>query len=204
MCKDEIKEMNIEQANRMGKVGKFRDAELLYLRVDEAGAAIEMYQKQRKFDEVIRLVSVNRPDTLKEMHHSIAEQLANEGALKNAERHYVDAGEWLSAVDMYSSSDMWKDAIRVAKYYGGPTSQNRVAYAWALSLGEGGGSTRQLQKHGLLEPAIEYAIETGDFRYAFELARSGLPSKLPDIHLENAMYLEDEERFPEAEAGEMM
>ncbi len=204
MSKDEIKEMNTEQANRMENVGRFRDAELLYLRADKADTAIEMYRKQRMFDEVIRLVSVYHPDTLKEVQHSLAKQLENEGTLKNAESHYVDAGEWLSAVDMYSSSDMWEDAIRMVKHYGGPTSQKRIAYAWASSLGVGGNSNsaRQLQKHGLLEPAIEYAIETGDFRYAFELARSWLPSKLPGIHLKYAMYLEDEERFSEAEAGE--
>ncbi len=202
MSKDKIKAMNTEQANRMEKFGKLRDAELLYLRVDEPDAAIDMYRKHKKIDEVIRLVSVHRPDKMKEMHRLLAEQLSSEGKLKNAERHYIEANEWLSAIDMYSSADMWEDAIRVAKHNGGPTSQNRVAYSWALSLGEGG--TQRIQKHGLLEPAIEHAIEAGDFQNAFKLAHAGLPSKLPDIHLKHAMYLEDEEHFPEAEAGEII
>ncbi len=201
MSKDEVQVIHIEQATRMKKAGKLRDAEYLYLRINEIDSAIGMYKEKRIYDEVIRLVSVHRPESAKEIHHLLAEQFSNEGALKNAEHHFVDAGEWLNAIHMYSSADMWEDAIRVAKYHGGPTSQNRVAYAWALSLGECG--TQRLREHGLLEPAIEYALEIRDFRYAFELARAGLPSKLQDIHLKNAMYLEDEERFQDAEAGEI-
>lgn len=35
---------------------------------------------------------------------------------------------------------------------------------------------------------------------AFELTRAGLKTKLPEVHLKYAMFLEDEGRFQEAEA----
>lgn len=35
-----------------------------------------------------------------------------------------------------------------------------------------------LTKLGLIEPAIDYAVESGAFEHAFELARSSLPRKL--------------------------
>lgn len=50
---------------------------------------------------------------------------------------------------------------------------------------------------GLIEPAIEYATESGAFDHALELAQSCCPSKLPGIHLKHALFLEDEERFKE-------
>ena len=67
-----------------------------------------------------------------------------------------------------------------------------------LSLG-GDAGAKLLTKQGLIEPAIDYAVESGAFDHAFELARSACPEKLSDVHLKHALYLEDEERYKEAE-----
>ncbi len=53
------------------------------------------------------------------------------------------------------------------------------------------------RKQGLIEPAIEYATESGAFDHALELAQACCPAKLPGIHLKHALFLEDEERFKE-------
>lgn len=37
------------------------------------------------------------------------------------------------------------------------------------------------------------------FDFAFELAKSSMKDKIPEINLKYAMYLEDEGRYPEAE-----
>lgn len=50
---------------------------------------------------------------------------------------------------------------------------------------------------GLIEPAIEYATESGAFDHALELAQACCPAKLSGIHLKHALFLEDEERFKE-------
>ena len=199
-CMDEaeVGALYIDQAHRMAANGKFKDAEKLFLTVNEHDRAINMYKKARKYDHMIRLVKKHRPDMIVETHLHLAQQLEMEGNLKEAERHYVDAGEWESAVNMYRSNDMWDEAFHVAKFRGGQSAANRVAYAWALSLGGEAGS-KLLSKLGLTEQAIDYAIDSGAFDHAFQLARSSLRSKLPDVHLKHALYLEDEGRFKEAE-----
>ncbi|CAM9289225.1 unnamed protein product, partial [Laminaria digitata] len=160
--------------------------------------AIAMYKKAKRYDAMVRLVAKHRPDILKETHQYLAQQLEMDGSLKEAEQHYAEAGEWLSAVNMYRSSDMWNDALRVAKFHGGHSAHKRVAYAWALALG-GDAGAKLLNKQGLIEPAIEYATESGAFDHALELAQACCPAKLPGIHLKHALFLEDEERFKEAE-----
>ena len=58
-----------------------------------------------------------------------------QGNFKLAEKHYVEAQDWGSAVNMYRANDAWDDAIRVAKLHGGVNASKKVAYAWAVSLG---------------------------------------------------------------------
>ena len=38
------------------------------------------------------------------------------------------------------------------------------------------------------------------FEFAFDLARTAMKTKMPDIHMKHAMYLEDEGNFAKAEA----
>ena len=58
----------------------------------------------------------------------------------------------------------------------------QVAYAWAISLGGEDGAVL-LKKLGLLDPAIDYAMESGAFAQAFELTKAGNKLKLPEVHL---------------------
>ena len=195
----EVSLLYISHAQKLEAEGNLKDAEQLYLTVDEPDLAINMYKKQRKYDAMVQLVEKHRRELLKETHQYLAQHLESEGSLRDAEHHYCEAGEWLSAVNMYRTNDMWEEAMRIAKLHGGPNASKRVAYAWALSLG-GDAGAKLLTKQGLIEPAIDYAIESGAFDHAFELARSACPGKLPDVHLKHALYLEDEERYKEAEA----
>merc|ERR550514_1370388 len=55
-------------------------------------------------------------------------------------------------------------------------------------------------KHGLIDIAIDYAVEHGNFDHAFQLAsHSSAKHKIPDIHLKRALALEDDEQFKQAE-----
>ena len=38
------------------------------------------------------------------------------------------------------------------------------------------------------------------FEFAFDLARTSMKNKMPEIHLKHAMYLEDEGKYKEAES----
>lgn len=76
-----------------------------------------------------------------------------------------------------------------------------------MSLGSTDGP-QLLKKLGLVEHAIDYAIDSSAFPHAFDIARLCAQHKLSEIHLKYAMYLEDEGHFKEAEeefihAGDM-
>ena len=71
-------------------------------------------------------------------------------------------------------------------------SELQVAFAWASSI-EPKEGTQLLIKLGLLDSAIEYALESGAFAQAFQLCQApAAQHKMPDCHLKYAMYLEDE------------
>lgn len=69
---------------------------------------------------MIRLVAKYRPQMLKDTHLSIAQRIEKDGNsnYKLAEDHYISAGAWHGAVEMYKSNGMWEDAVRVCKLYG--------------------------------------------------------------------------------------
>lgn len=199
MTQAEVAMLYITQAHRLEAASKFKDAERLYVMVHEPDLAINMYKKNRRYEDMIRLVTSYRKDLLTETHLHLAQQLETEGSFKLAEKHYVEASDWGSAVNMYRANDMWDDAIRVAKAHGGVNASKKVAYAWAVSLG-GEAGAKLLTKFGLIDQAIDYATESGAFEHAFTLANASKTDKLAEVHLKYAMYLEDEGRFEEAEA----
>lgn len=59
-----------------------------------------MYKRAKRYDAMLRLVEKHRPEILKETHQFLGQQFEIDGNLKEAERHYAEAGEWLSAVNM--------------------------------------------------------------------------------------------------------
>ena len=198
MKEGEVALLYINQAQKLESKGRLKEAEKLYLAVKEKDLAINMYKKHRRFDEMIRLVSSHRPDLLKETHQFLAQTLEMEGSLPEAENHYVEAQEWHSAVNMYRSNELWDDAIRVAKFYGGIQACKRVTIALIMAIGVVEGS-KYLSKHQLVDAAIEHATENGAFDIAVDLATHNSPKKLTEIYLKHALLLEDDDRFREAE-----
>ncbi|XP_078598147.1 intraflagellar transport protein 172 homolog [Branchiostoma floridae x Branchiostoma japonicum] len=199
MKPEDVAVLYITQAQQLESQGRYREAERLYITVDEPDLAITMYKKLRRYDDMIRLVRMHHKDLLQDTHLHLAKELESEGNFRQAEHHYLEAKDWKSAVNMYRTNDMWDEAYRVAKSHGGPNASKQVAYLWAKSLG-GDSAVKLLTKFGLLEAAIDYAAENCAFDFAFDLSRTAMKNKLPEIHLKHAMYLEDEGKFKEAEA----
>ena len=56
--KSEVSKMYIGQAQELEEQGRFKEAEKLYISVQEPDLAISMYKKQRQYDNMIRLVQV--------------------------------------------------------------------------------------------------------------------------------------------------
>nr|XP_025839786.1 intraflagellar transport protein 172 homolog isoform X1 [Vulpes vulpes] len=199
MRPEDVSVLYITQAQEMEKQGKYREAERLYVTVEEPDLAITMFKKHKLYEDMIRLVGKHHPDLLSDTHLHLGKELEAEGRLQEAEYHYLEAQEWKATVNMYRSSGLWEEAYRVAKAHGGANAHKHVAYLWAKSLG-GESAVRLLNKLGLLEAAIDHAADNCSFEFAFELSRLALKHKTPEIHLRYAMYLEDEGKFEEAEA----
>ncbi|MBN3325630.1 IF172 protein, partial [Atractosteus spatula] len=199
MTQEDVSALYISRAQELEKQGKYKDAERLFATVDEPDLAITMYKKNKMYDDMIRLVAKHHRDLLTETHLHLAKELEGESRFQEAEYHFLEAKEWKAAVNMYRVNDMWDEAYRVAKAHGGANAHKQVAYLWAKSLG-GEAAVKLLNKFGLLDTAIDFAADNCSFDFAFELARLSMKHKIPDIHLKNAMFLEDEGRFTEAEA----
>ena len=189
----------LKRAKELEANQRHKEAEKMYLAARQPDDAVDMYRRARKYDQMIRLVRIYREERLEETHALLAQQLEADGNLREAERQYLEAKDWKSAVRMYRASEQWEDAVRVAKAGGGGAASKQVAYAWANSLGGEQGAAL-LNKFKLLDGGIDHACETGDFSHAFELAeRGGAKRKIPDVELKYAMFLEDEGRFADAE-----
>ncbi|KAJ3089478.1 hypothetical protein HK102_006328 [Quaeritorhiza haematococci] len=199
MSPDEVAFLYVSQAREMEARGKLKEAEKLYLTVGEPDLAINMYKNHKQYDHMIRLVTAYHKDLLDETHLYLAKTLETEGNLRQAEHHYIEGKDWKSAINMYCANNMYEEAYRVGKAYGGPNSAKQVAYLWARSLG-GESAVKLLTKFGLLDAAIDFATENLAFDFAFELSRFTADKlKLAEVHYKHAMFLEDEGKFKEAE-----
>jgi intraflagellar transport protein 172 len=161
-----------------------------------------MYRKREEFEQMLRLVSKYSKEHLTDTYKIIAEQFELKGNLKKAEHYYVEAKMWTSAMSMYRQLEKWEDAKRVAKAHGGKQAFEKVVLAQAHATFKESGAeagAQLLAKHGLVEIAIDYAIEHSNFQHAFELAEHSAKHKIPDIHLKKALALEDDEQFKLAE-----
>uniref|UniRef100_A0A1A8U1D0 Intraflagellar transport protein 172 homolog n=1 Tax=Nothobranchius furzeri TaxID=105023 RepID=A0A1A8U1D0_NOTFU len=198
MTEEEVTALYVSKAQDLENDGKLKEAERLFSAVNQADLAITMYKKNRMFDDVIRLVAKHHPDLLSTTHLHLAKELEDESRFREAEYHLMEAGEWKMAILMYRDHDMWEDAHRVAKSHGGAGAQKQLTFMWAQSLG-GEAAVKLLNRFSLLDYAIDFATNNYFFDFAFDLARLSRKEKIPDIHLKQAIYLEDEERLPEAE-----
>ncbi|XP_021109553.1 intraflagellar transport protein 172 homolog [Heterocephalus glaber] len=170
MRPEDVSVLYITQAQEMERQGKYREAERLYVTVEEPDLAITMFKKHKLYDDMIRLVGKHHPDLRSDTHLHLGKELEAEGRLQEAEYHYLEAQEWKATVNMYRSSGLWEEAYRVAKTHGGANAHKHVAYLWAKSLG-GEAAVRLLHKLGLLEAAIDHAAEN----WAAELSIKFLP-----------------------------
>merc|ERR1719247_3518108 len=202
MSPHERTELYISLANSLETSNKLSEAEQLYLLVNEFDLAINMYKKREEYEQMLRLVSKYRKELLNDTYKHIAEQYEMKGNLKKAEHYYVEAKMRTSAMSMYRQLEKREDAKRVAKVHGGKSSFEKVVLAQAHATFKEQGAEAGallLAKHGLIEIAIDYAVEHSNFQHAFELANHSAKHKLPDIHLKKALALEDDEQFKLAE-----
>mmetsp|Transcript_43825 Transcript_43825/g.127597 ORF Transcript_43825/g.127597 Transcript_43825/m.127597 type:complete len:803 (-) Transcript_43825:142-2550(-) len=201
MSAHERTELYVALAQDLEHQNKLTEAEQLYTMVNEYDLAINMYKKRDEYEQMLRLVSRYRKEFLNDTYKHIAEQFELKGNLTKAEHYYVEAKMWTSAMSMYRNMERWEDAKRVAKLHGGKQTFEKVVLAQAQACWKEHGAeagAQLLAKHGLIDLAIDYAVEHSNFAHAFELAAHAT-HKLPDIHLKKALALEDDEQYKLAE-----
>ncbi|KNC30792.1 Intraflagellar transport protein osm-1 [Lucilia cuprina] len=195
---EEMRDLFVNLAAGLEEQGKYRDAEKVLLAVNEPDLAIAMYKRRELYDSMIRLVERYHKDLLENTHQHLGRTLESKGKFKNAEVHYLAAGDWKSVVHMYCTAGRWEDGYRVAKQKGTDGASNQVAYMWAKSMPVES-AVRLLTKLSLLDTAVGFACDSGQFDFAMDLCRFAGKST-DEVHLKIAMSLEDEGKFEQAEA----
>ncbi|KRY41446.1 Intraflagellar transport protein -like protein [Trichinella spiralis] len=190
MDEDEVNEVYLKEAQDLEKRGLLRDAERLYCAIEQPNRAISMYKQAGQHEQMMRLIEQYHSDHLDKAHNHLAQELQEEEKYKEAEIHYLTAGNWKQAVKMYKSVSNWEDAYRVAKQYGKEEGAANVAYLWAEAV-KGESAVRLLQKLNMLERVIDIACEKNNFDFAAELCRLGLKSKLNYVYMKQAFRFEE-------------
>eukprot|EP00056_Hartaetosiga_gracilis_P018831 m.12051 g.12051 ORF g.12051 m.12051 type:complete len:1743 (+) comp7113_c0_seq1:45-5273(+) len=196
--KEDVADLYLKKAQELEEQHKYKDAEKLYVSVDEPDYAINMYKRINQHDDMIRLIEKYHPDLLADTFDHLANELRDGEKYAQAETYYVRGGKWKDAVNMYRTADMWEDAHRVAKIRGGDEAGKQVGYLWAKSLG-GDSAVKLLEKLNMVSEGIDFACDQGAFDFAFELARLKAKNRLSDVHFKYAMYFEEEGQLARAE-----
>ncbi|XP_072763581.1 intraflagellar transport protein 172 homolog isoform X3 [Anoplolepis gracilipes] len=208
MKSDEANQVLMRHAENLQQAGELRHAEALYVAIGDHDAAIAMYRKAGHRGDMIRLVTEHRPDLLQTTHAHLARELDAVGKPREAEEHFLGAGDWRGAVTAYRSANMWEDALRVAKKASGEKAAQQVALMWARTLAPELGA-RLLMRLNYLDPCLQLACEASLFEWALEIVKYGTVDQKKEVHYRHAMALEDEGRFADAEkefvqAGKVM
>lgn len=126
MSHEEANEVLAKHATALCETGEIKHAEELYLAIGEHDAAIAMYKKAGRRTDMVRLVGKYRPNLLEPTHVLLARELDASGKPREAENHYLAAGDWRGAVTAYRSANMWEDALRIAKQNAGDNAAQQV------------------------------------------------------------------------------
>lgn len=195
--KNIVRDMFIDIAMKLEEEKKLRDAEKVFLTINEPDLAIAMYKRVEQYDSMIRLVEQYHHDLVESTHLHLAKELEVKGKFKSAEIHFIASGNWKTAVHMYGNANLWEEAYRVAKQKGVDGAANQVAYMWSRTLPVDG-AFKLLSKMNLIDDAINFACNANQYDFALELCRLSNRSS-DDVHLKIAMNHEDDGKFAEAE-----
>ena len=171
MDQNEIETIFMAKAEPMVDNGELVVAEEILILIEKEDGAIAMYKKQRKWEDMIRLVRQYHPDLVEKSYQAVGKALEDENSYSQAEKYYLRGKDWRSVVKMFQRQGMWEDAYRVSRIHAGDTAEKQIAYLWARSLG-GDSAIKLLNRLGQLEAVIEIAATNGAFDFAFELAKA--------------------------------
>lgn len=185
-----MEEKLLEYAKNYERSKEYKFAEKIYIEIKKPEQAIKMYKNLQNWDKMLRLFSLYRPENMKNAHYLIAKKLQEEGNLQKAEKHYIEAGKWTVAVDMYEGREMYEDCVRILKNYASDRDTVERAKKWDGKISESE-LVDILKKMYLTDSLVDYLCEKKKFDQAFKVAETA-KHKIYDVYLQKAMYLEDE------------
>ena len=178
MSTDEAREMYEMIAKSYESNGKWKEAERIYIACGDVDAAISMYKNNREFDSMLRLVRQHHPGLLNETCIYLARELESDHLYKQAEQYYLMANEWQQAVLMYRNASQWEDSYRVSRANGGASAAKQVAFHWAQTMSTSQEAVSLLNRFGLLNQVVDYALENNEFEFALSLIRNSSDLKV--------------------------
>lgn len=198
MSSTEANEVLARHAEALQQAGDLRQAEGLYVAINQYDLAIAMYRKEGHRADMVRLVRKYRPELLQATHAHLARELEAAGKPREAEEHFIGNGDWRGAVAAYRAANMWEDALRVAKKASGEKAAQQVALMWARTLAPELGA-RLLTRLNYFDACLSLACEASLFDWALEIVKYGSSDQKKEVYYKHAMALEDEGKFSEAE-----
>lgn len=169
MDPNEAKEMYEFIAKSYEADGKFKDAEKIYIACGDVDSAISMYKNNRQFELMIQLVKQYHPSLLNETCLYLAKELESQNLYKQAETYFISASDWKSAALMYKNATLWEDAYRVSRAHGGAVAAKQVAFHWAQTMATPADAVSLLNRYGLLNQVVDYALESNEYEFALSL-----------------------------------
>ena len=196
--KEEASKLFTQHAAKLEQDGLLKDAEMVYLTVGDVDEAINMYKERKSYDNMIRLVSQNHRDLLAPTLKFIGGECEQDKNFREAERFYIESGEWKLAVAMYCNQSMYEDALRLAKSVGGSLAAKQVAYLWAKTL-TADSAFKLLEKQGYFTGVVELALENKQYEFASSISSFGPKELHSEVLAKYGQSLEIEGKFKEAE-----
>ncbi|CDW59064.1 hypothetical protein TTRE_0000739401 [Trichuris trichiura] len=195
---DELNDRFLEEAGKLEKSGRLKDAEKLYCAMQQPNHAIAMYKNAGQHDSMMRLIEQFHPEHLTNAYVHVAQEMEEEGRFKDAESYYLLANAWKPVVKMYRAVGQWEDAYRIAKQYGGSEAAVQLAFLWASAV-RGEAAVMLLQKLDCVDKVVSFACDHGAFDFAEEICKLGFNSKLSEVHYKHGLRLEEQDDLEKAE-----
>lgn len=194
----EANALYVRRAEQLEGLGKLKEAEKAYVAAKKVDSAVDMHWRRGAYDAALRLIGAYQKESLQQARQRAAQELEADERLEEAEKLYLASADWKSCVQMYRHKGRWEDAMRVARQHGGTSASKQVAFAWAASL-PGEKAAELLKRFGLVEEAVDNAVEASAYEHALDICAYAAPKKTATVRLKRAMQLEDDGNFSAAE-----
>ena len=116
-AKDKLPEIHTKYAMYLEDEGRFREAEVEFIRAQKPKEAVLMYVHNKDWDNAQRVAEKYDPSLTSDVLIGQARLAFDEKNYQKAEGFLLRAQRPELAISLYKENDMWSDAFRVCKDY---------------------------------------------------------------------------------------